>query len=72
MTQMYSNARLSKPYSPLKVPRSAVDEFEVGTQHSPSYATFSENTLVPRHRQKTKQLFDASMNATLVYPTPEI
>ena len=27
MTQMYSNARLSKPYSsPLKAPRSAVDE----------------------------------------------
>ena len=72
MTQMYSNARLSKPYSsPLKAPRSAVDEFEVGT-HRPSYTTFSENTLVPRHRQKTKQLFDASMKATLVYPKPEI
>ena len=68
---MYSNARLSKPYSPLKSPRSAVDEFEVGT-HRPSYTTFSENTLVPRHRQKTKQLFDASMKATLVYPKPEI
>ena len=37
---MYSNARLSKPYSPLKSPRSAVDEFEVGT-HRPSYTTFS-------------------------------
>ena len=67
---MYSNARLSKPYSPLKSPRSAVDEFEVGT-HRPSYTTFSENTLVPRHRLKTKQLFDASMKATLVYPKPE-
>ena len=71
MTQMYSNARLSKPSSPLKAPRSAVDQFEVGT-HSPSYTTFSENTLIPRHRQKTKQLFDASMKATLVYPKPEI
>ena len=71
MTQMYSNARLSKLYGPLKAPRSAVDEFEVGT-HRPSYTTFSENTLVPRHRQKTKQLFDASMKATLVYPKPEI
>ena len=71
MTQMYSNARLSKPSSPLKAPRSAVDEFEVGT-HRPSYTTFSENTLDPRHRQKTKQLFDASMKATLVYPKPEI
>ena len=68
---MHSNARLSKPYSPLKAPRSAVDEFEVGT-HRPSYTTFSENTLVPRHRQKTKQLFDASMKATVVYPKPEI
>ena len=29
-TRMYSNARLSKPYSPLKSPRSAVDEFEFG------------------------------------------
>ena len=38
------------------------------TQHT----TFSENTLVPRHRQKTKQLFDASMKATLVYPKPEL
>ena len=71
MTQMYSNARLSKPSSPLKAPRSAVDEFEVGTRR-PSYTTFSETTLVPRHRQKTKQLFDASMKATLVYPKPEI
>ena len=71
MTQMYSNARLSNPSSPLKAPRSAVDEFEVGT-HRPSYTTFSENTLVPRHRQKTKQLFDASMKATLVYPKPEL
>ena len=71
MTQMYSNARLSKPYSPLKAPRSTVDEFEVGI-HRPSYTTFSENTLVPRHRKKTKQLFDASMKATLVYPKPEI
>ena len=36
MTQIYSNARLSKPStSPLKAPRSAVDEFEVGT-HRPS------------------------------------
>ena len=68
---MYSNARLSKPSTPLKAPRSAVDEFEVGT-HRPSYTTFSETTLVPRHRQKTKQLFDASMKATLVYPKPEI
>ena len=71
MTQMYSNARLSKPSSPLKAPRSAVDQFEVGTRR-PSYTTFSETTLVPRHRQKTKQLFDASMKATLVYPKPEI
>ena len=71
MTQMYSNARLSKPSSPLKAPRSAVDEFEVGTRR-PSYTTFTETTLVPRHRQKTKQLFDASMKATLVYPKPEI
>ena len=71
MTQMYSNARLSKPSSPLKAPRSAVDEFEVGTRR-PSYTTFSETTLVPRHRQKTKQLFDASMKATLVYPKPEL
>ena len=71
MTQMYSNARLSKPSSPLKAPRSAVDQFEVGTRRS-SYTTFSETTLVPRHRQKTKQLFDASMKATLVYPKPEI
>ena len=68
---MYSNARLSKPSSPLKAPRSAVDEFEVGTRR-PSHTTFSENTLVPRQRQKTKQLFDASMKATLVYPKPEI
>ena len=68
---MYSNARLSKPSTPLKAPRSAVDHFEVGT-HRPSYTTFSETTLVPRHRQKTKQLFDASMKATLVYPKPEI
>ena len=68
---MYSNARLSKPSSPPKVPRSAVDQFEVGTRR-PSHTTFSENTLVPRHRQKTKQLFDASMKATLVYPKPEI
>ena len=68
---MYSNARLSKPSSPLKAPRSAVDQFEVGTRR-PSYTTFSETTLVPRHRQKTKQLFDASMKATLVYPKPEI
>ena len=68
---MYSNARLSKPYSPLKSPRSAVDEFEFGT-HSPAYTTFSETTLIPRHRQKTKQLFDASMKATLAYPKPEI
>ena len=71
MTQMYSNARLSKPSSPLKAPRSAVDQFEVGTRR-PSYTTFSETTLVPRHRQKTKQLFDASMKATLVYTKPEI
>ena len=71
MTHMYSNARLSKPSSPLKAPRSAVDQFEVGTRR-PSYTTFSETTLVPRHRQKTKQLFDASMKATLVYPKPEI
>ena len=72
MTQMYSNSRLSKPSSPLKAPRSAVDQFEVGTRR-PSYTTFSETTtLVPRHRQKTKQLFDASMKATLVYPRPEI
>ena len=71
MTQMYSNARLSKPSSPLKAPRSSVDQFEVGT-HRPSYTAFSEATLVPRHRQKTKQLFDASMKATLVYPKPEI
>ena len=71
MTQMYSNARLSKPSSPLKAPRSAVDQFEVSTRR-PSYTTFSETTLVPRHRQKTKQLFDASMKATLVYPKPEI
>ena len=35
MTQMYFNARLSKPSTPLKAPRSAVDEFEVGT-HRPS------------------------------------
>ena len=68
---MYSNARLSKPSSPLKAPRSAVDHFEVGTRR-PSYTTFSETTLFPRHRQKTKQLFDASMKATLVYPKPEI
>ena len=68
---MYSNARLSKPSSPLKAPRSAVDQFEVSTRR-PSYTTFSETTLVPRHRQKTKQLFDASMKATLVYPKPEL
>ena len=68
---MHSNARLSKPYSPLKSPRSAVDEFEFGT-HSPAYTTFSETTFIPRHRQKTKQLIDASMKATLVYPKPEL
>ncbi len=68
---MSSNARLSKPYSLLKAPRSTLNQFEVGTHKKTSHTIFSKTTLISRRRQNTKQLFAASMKTTLVYPKPE-
>ena len=72
---MYSNARLSKPsntHRPFGTsPRSAVEQFEVGTV-APSHSDFTPNTRQPRQSRESKRLFDTSMKTAYLRHKPEI
>ena len=67
---MYSNARLSKP-THRPNPRSAVEQFKVGTV-APSHADFTHTTRLPRQSRESKRLFDSSMKTAYLRHKPEI
>ena len=68
---MYANARLSKPRKQQPTPRSAIDNFHVGTLR-PSLSTFSPNSPLPRHQLASRRLAHSSMKAASLPHTTEI
>ena len=67
---MYANARLSKPRNQ-PTPRSAIDDFHVGTLR-PSLSTFTPNSTLPRPQHASRRLAHSSMKAASLPHTPEL